>query len=312
MTLRARIRSATWEAPSIHTYELVPLDDDVLPPFAAGAHIDVNLANGMVRSYSLINSQDERHRYVIAVQKDGKSRGGSKWVHENFRLGDVIILGLPRNNFALNEDAEKSVLIAGGIGVTPFLSMIDRLGTISRDWELIYCARKRSAAAFLKRLEGRPKVRFNFDQEPGGEMLNLSDLVCTASPGTHFYCCGPPPMLEAFQTATKGLAPERVHLEYFTAAQGPARQGGFTVVLGRSEREIIVPPGRTLLEALLGEGVDVPHSCTEGMCGTCETKVLEGTPDHRDSVLTDLERSSNNTIMVCCSGSKSGRLVLDL
>jgi vanillate O-demethylase ferredoxin subunit len=312
VSLRLRVASATWEAPNIVSYELRPLEGGELPPFTAGSHIDLTLPNGLVRSYSLVNPQSERHRYVIAVQKDRASRGGSKWVHENFRPGDVLAISGPRNNFALEETAEKSIFIAGGIGITPILSMIEQLSAIGRDWELIYCSRKRSGTAFLESLRKKPCVRFNFDEEPGGKMLDVAAVVKAAPAGAHLYCCGPLPMLEAFELATKDLPRERVHVEYFTAKAPPAIEGGFKVVMAKSGREITVAPGKTILDALRDHGVDTPYSCREGICGTCETKVLEGVPDHRDLVLTEEGRASNKTMMICCSGSKSEKLVLDL
>jgi len=312
VSLRLRIISATWEAPSIVSYELRPLEGGELPRFTAGAHIDLSLPNGLVRSYSLVNSQSERHRYVIAVQKDRASRGGSKWVHENFRVGDVLTVNGPRNNFGLEEAAEKSVFIAGGIGITPILSMTERLSALGRDWELVYCSRKRAGTAFLEPLQKKPQVRFNFDQEPDGKMLDIAAVVQAAPANAHFYCCGPLPMLEAFEQATKDLPRERVHVEYFTAKAPPAVEGGFTVVLAKKGLTITVPPGKTILDTLRDHGVDVPYSCTEGVCGTCETRVLEGVPDHRDLILTEAERASNKTMLICCSGSKSEKLVLDL
>jgi ferredoxin-NADP reductase len=312
VNLRLRIRSATWEAPNVLSYELRPLEGGELPPFTAGAHIDLTLPNGLVRSYSLINPQSERHRYVVAVQKDRASRGGSKWIHENIRAGDIVPVNGPRNNFALDETAEKSIFIAGGIGITPILSMIERLSALGRDWELVYCSRIRSGTPFLEALQKKPRVRFNFDQEPGGKMLDIAALVGAGPANAHLYCCGPLPMLEAFEQATKDLARNRVHLEYFAAKEPPARAGGFKVVLAKSGREFTVPPGKTILDTLRDSGIDVPHSCTEGVCGTCETKVLEGIPDHRDLILTETERASNKTMMICCSGAKSEKLVLDL
>lgn len=312
MTLRMRVKSASWEAPNILSYELWSEDGGELPPFTAGAHIDLNLPNGLVRSYSLLNSQAERHRYVIAVQKDRASRGGSKWVHENLRVGDVLPVGAPRNNFALNEGAEKSIFIAGGIGITPILSMIERLTAIGRGWQLYYCARTRAGTPFLSMLETMPQVRLNFDEEPGGKMLDIEAVVRSVPSGGHLYCCGPIPMLEAFERVTKGLARECVHVEYFTAAEPPAKEGGFKVVLAKSGRELTVPAGKTILDALRDNGIELQFSCTEGICGTCETRVLEGIPDHRDRILTDAERAANDKMMICCSGSRSEKLVLDL
>jgi vanillate O-demethylase ferredoxin subunit len=316
MTLRLRITAAAWEAPNIHSYELRAVEGSELPSFTAGSHIDITLpivpAAGLVRSYSLLNPQSERHRYVVGVQKDRASRGGSQWIHEHFRVGEIVDANGPRNNFPVDENAAKSLFIAGGIGITPILSMIERLSALGRDWELVYCSRRRAGTAFLQRLEGRPQVRFNFDEEPGAKMLDIAALVSRAPAGGHLYCCGPLPMLDAFEQATKGLPRERVHVEYFTAKEAAAREGGFTVVLKRSGRELTVTPGKTILDVLREGGIDVPHSCTEGICGTCETKVLEGVPDHRDLILTEAERAANKSIMVCCSGSRTPKLVLDL
>jgi tetrachlorobenzoquinone reductase len=311
-TLRLRLHAATWEAPDIHSYELRPPAGGDLPPFTAGAHIDLTLPSGLVRSYSLVNSQTERHRYVMAIQKDRASRGGSRWLHDNLRIGDLVNVAGPRNNFALNEAASHSILIAGGIGITPILSMIDRLETLDRRWQLVYCARKRAGTAFVAALENKPQVRFNFDEEPGSRMLDIAALVAAAPADAHFYCCGPLPMLEAFERASASLPRERVHVEYFTAKEAAAREGGFTLVLAKSGREVPVPAGKTILDALHDVGIDVPHSCTEGICGTCETRVLEGIPDHRDLILTADERAANKTMMICCSGSKSEKLVLEL
>lgn len=312
MTLKLRITATAWEAPNIVSYDLRPAEGGELPPFTAGAHIDLTLPNGLVRSYSLSNPQTERHRYVIAVQKDRASRGGSKWVHENFRAGDIVAVNGPRNNFPLDESAAKSVLIAGGIGITPILSMVARLSELGRDWELVYCTRKRAGTAFLEVLQRKSQVRFNFDEEPGGKMLDIAGLVQAAAPGTHFYCCGPLPMLDAFEQATRDLPRERVHVEYFTAKAPPAVEGGFTIVLAKSGLTLAVAPGKTILDTLRDNGFDTPFSCTEGVCGTCETRVLEGIPDHRDLILTEAERASNKTMLICCSGSKSDKLVLDL
>jgi vanillate O-demethylase ferredoxin subunit len=308
--LQLRVKSATWEAPNIHTYDLRPLGSGELPPFTAGAHIDLSLPNGLIRSYSLVNSQSERHRYVIGVQKDRASRGGSKWVHDSLRPGDIVTVNGPRNNFALNEAANKSVFIAGGIGITPMMSMTQRLTSLNRDWQLVYCARTRADAAFVDSLKGN--VRFNFDGEPGGKMLDLAAVVRAAPADAHFYCCGPLPMLAAFEEATKQVPRERVHVEYFSAKEPPAVQGGFKVVLAKSGKEFTVPPGKTILDTLLEAGMDIPYSCMEGVCGTCETKVVEGVPDHRDLILTEDEHASNKTMMICCSGAKSEKLVLDL
>ncbi|WJR76858.1 PDR/VanB family oxidoreductase [Bradyrhizobium sp. NP1] len=312
LMLDLRVKSTTWEAPNIISYELRSTDGSSLPEFTAGAHIDLKLPTGVMRSYSLLNPQGERDRYIIAVQKDRMSRGGSKWIHQNLRAGEVLSTSGPRNNFRLLEEADKSVLIAGGIGITPMLSMVERLKFLKKDWELFFCARTRNSTPFVEKLQSDARVRFNFDRERGGSMLDMATLISSYDLHTHFYCCGPLSMLEAFETATAHLPREQVHVEYFTAAEPPATAGGFKVVLAKSGREIDVPPGKTILDALNDAGIVTPYSCAEGVCGTCETFVLEGIPDHRDRILTEAEKTSNKKMMICCSGSKSERLVLNL
>jgi len=315
--LRLRVQSASWEAEGVHTYELRDPEGRDLPPFTAGAHIDLHLPNAMVRSYSLVNPQDERQRYVIAVQKDRASRGGSTWVHDKLRVGEFVPVAGPRNNFPLAEDSAVTLFIAGGIGITPLWCMIQRLGALGRGFRLHYCVRRREEAAFrspLAAMHGHAgaEILFNFDGEPGGKLLDIAGVVKAAAPAAHLYCCGPLPMLAAFEEATKDLPRERVHIEYFTPKEAPAAEGGFTVVLAKTGRSFVVAPGKTILETLQDAGLDPACSCLEGVCGTCETRVLEGTPDHRDVVLTEAERRASKTMMICCSGSKTDRLVLDL
>lgn len=300
-------------AEGIAAFELRPPGGGPLPPFAAGAHVDLRLPNGMIRSYSLVNPQDERDRYVIAVNREASGRGGSKLVHEHLRPGTSIEIAGPRNNFPLAEDAPRSLFIAGGIGITPIVCMIRRLHSLGRPWALVYCARTRAHAAFADALARYgDAVRFNFDQEPGGRMLDVGAVVAAAAPETHLYCCGPLGMLDAFERATAARSPDRVHVEYFSAKAPPAAEGGFTVELARSGASFRVERGKTILDTLIANGIDAPYSCLEGVCGTCETRVIEGTPDHRDLVLSKDERAANRTMMICCSGSRSGKLVLDL
>jgi ferredoxin-NADP reductase len=307
-----RIKSATWEAPNIISYELRSVDGSPLPEFSAGAHIDLKLPNGVTRSYSLLNSQCERDRYVIAIQKDRASRGGSSWIHQNLKVGDTLSVSDPRNNFRLDEGADKTVLIAGGIGITPMLSMIERLKSLKKDWVLVICARTRESAPFVKHLASDDRVRFNFDGEPGGTMIDMAALIASHGAETHFYCCGPLPMLKAFGSATDHLPRPQVHVEFFSAASPAATAGGFKVILSKSGREVDVPSGKTILDALNDAGIVTPYSCAEGVCGTCEAVVLEGVPDHRDLVLTEAEKVSNRKMLICCSGSHSERLVLDI
>jgi ferredoxin-NADP reductase len=312
--MQVRVKRISYEAESINSYELVNPAGHELPPFTAGTHIDLHLANGMIRSYSLVNDQSERHRYVIAVNNDAAGRGGSKHVHETLRAGQVIEISRPRNNFALHEDAGHSVLIAGGIGITPMLSMIRRLEALGSSWELHYAARTRVAAAFLDELNAlRPSnLHLTFDQEPQAKMIDLAAIVKAARPEAHLYCCGPVSMLEAFEAATADRPPGQAHVEYFKAKEKPAADGGFEVRLARSQQTIAVQPGQTILDALLAAGINANYACSEGVCGTCETRVIEGTPDHRDLFLSREEQQANKSIMICCSGSKSSTLVLDI
>lgn len=312
-----RVKRIAYEAERINSYELVPLDGHELDPFTAGSHVDLHLPDKMIRSYSLLNDQRERHRYVIAVNKDAASRGGSRFLHDRVRVGDVLTVSVPKNNFPLWEDAEASVLIAGGIGITPLLAMIRRLEVLGRRWELFYAARTRGAAAFLDELGSlRPDAHLNLhvdiDDERSGRIFDLASIVRQAPAQAHLYCCGPAPMLEAFEVATAGRPRNCVHVEYFQARETPAIEGGFEVRLAKSNCTIAVQAGKTILDALLDAGITPNYACSEGICGTCETRVLDGVPDHRDQFLSEEERASNGTVMICCSGSRSRTLVLDL
>lgn len=316
--IEVEIKAVIREAEGINSYDLRPrLGRKPLPAFTAGAHVDVHLPNGQVRSYSLSNPDTETHRYVITVANDPNSRGGSRYMHETLKAGDAFSISPPRNNFPLDETAEHSLFIAGGIGVTPLWCMAQRLQSLGRSWQLIYCARTRRQAAFVDMLTDlKEKVKmnlhFNFDGEPGGQMLDIARVIAATPPGTHVYCCGPLPMLAAFEEATAHLPPELVHVEYFSPKEAPSVEGGFQVTLQRSGREFFVQPGKTILDMVIEAGIDIPFSCMEGTCGECETRVISGLPDHRDSCLTPREREANEKIMICCSGAKTDSLVLDL
>jgi ferredoxin-NADP reductase len=313
MTLSLLVKSITFEAEDIVSLDLRAAAGEALPPFTAGAHIDLDLGNGMSRSYSLCNPQEERHRYVIGVQKDAASRGGSRYIHDGVRPGRVLAASEPRNDFPLVEDAAETVLIAGGIGITPIWCMVQRLHMLGRKWQLYYAVRAHRCAAFLDRLAalGAPGFHLHVDDENNGRVLDVAAVVSRA-PGAQLYCCGPLAMLGAFEQATAGLPLGRVHIEYFTAKEPVVATGGFEVVLAKRGRTIFVPEGMTIIDALRDNGIIAPHSCLEGVCGTCETTVLEGIPDHRDLVLSAKERASNKTMMICCSGCQGDRLVLDL
>ncbi len=306
-----------YEALSVNSFELRPKTGQALPSFTAGGHVEVLMRSGLVRSYSLVNSPADRGRYVIAVNRDPQSRGGSAFMHEALRVGETLSVRPPRNNFRLAEEACHTVMIAGGIGITPFVSMTSRMVEVGSPWVLHYCARTRQHAAFLAELEaaatlGRGSVRYHFDDERGAAPPDIEAMVSAAPPSSDFYCCGPSPMLDAFADATKGIPPERIHVERFSSDKPAAVEGGFTVQLARSGRSVQIPPGSTILDALLTLGIDVRYSCRSGVCGSCETGVLEGVPDHRDLVLSEEQRASGTRMMICCSGARSERLILDL
>lgn len=315
-TLSARVHALRYEAPHTISVELKPAQEGVqFPPHAPGSHIDLHLGNGLVRNYSVLNPCSESGRYVVGVLKDRKSRGGSRFVHENLRVGQVLKISEPRNNFALDEAAPCSVFLAGGIGVTPMLCMLDRLLELGRAAELIYCTRSRQDAAFLQELRAMTarglNVTYHFDEEAGGPP-DLGKLLSAHSPEAHFYACGPAPMLDAFQQACDRLNLQQVHLERFSAPLAlDTVATGFTVELRRSARTIEVRSGQSILDAMLACGLQPDHSCLEGLCGACETKVLDGEVDHRDSILTAEERRANKSMMICVSRCSAQRLVLD-
>jgi tetrachlorobenzoquinone reductase len=315
--LNVLLRSITFEADRINSYTLQALDGGPLPAFTAGAHIELQLASDLIRSYSLTNDPAERHRYVIAVKHEVDGRGGSAHVHTRLKVGDVLSISAPHNNFAYDEGEHASVFIAGGIGITPILSMLRHASAIGRRWSLHYASRTRRDAAFLTEIKALAtasdsEANIVFDQEAGGAALDIAAIVARASAGTHLYCCGPLPMLEAFRAATRSRPPPTVHLEYFSPVQEAATAGGFEVRLAKSGRTVAVAPGKTILDALLDAGFPVSYACGEGTCGTCETRVIEGVPDHRDVYLTDEEHAANRQMMICCSGAKTPLLVLDL
>ncbi|MDB5900238.1 MAG: ferredoxin [Ramlibacter sp.] len=317
-TLQAFVHTLRFEADDIISVDLRPLNGGEFPPFAAGSHIDLHLPNGMERSYSLCNSSDERDRYVVAVLKDRASRGGSRAVHEQLRIGMPLAISEPRNNFPLQETADHTVLIAGGIGITPLLCMARRLRDLGRSHELLYFARSRRSAAFLSELEQLAvPLTTHFDDEQGGPPDLRSMLAQRpASPRLHLYACGPTAMLDAFEKFSAELGHgDNAHVERFAAVEHqPAADArkSFTVELVRSKKSFTVEPGKSILDTLIDGGVHVDHSCCEGVCGSCETRVISGEPDHRDSILSAKERATNKVMMLCVSGCKSATLVLDL
>lgn len=305
------------EADGVVTVDLRPATGLEFPAFSPGAHIDLRLANGMVRRYSLCNDSDERHRYVVGVLKDLRSRGGSRYVHEYLRVNDELEISAPRNHFPLQEDASHTVLLAGGIGITPILCMARRLKKLGRSVEIVYACRSRRNAAFVPAIEAlQVPVTLHFDDE-AGVPPDLRALLSRRAPDrqTHHYACGPTVMLDAFERICSDLGHPNAHIERFSAvehAAAPDARSCFTVELRRSGTVFEVTPRKSLYRNLIDRQIDVPFSCAEGICGSCETRVLAGEPDHRDSLLTPKQRATNRIILPCVSGCRSERLVLDL
>jgi len=312
--LEVRLRQVRLEADGIASYEFVSAGGEPLPAFGAGAHIDLHLPGGMVRSYSLVNDPAETHRYVVAVHRVPDGRGGSAWMHGVPRVGDRLRISAPKNDFPLAEDAPLSILVAGGIGITPLLAMARRLSALGRPWRLHYAARSPQHAAFvgeLQALAAHGEIELRFDSD-GAPRLDLARLVGDAPAEAHLYCCGPRPMIDDFVSASGARSATTVHYERFAAGSEAATAGGFDVVLQHSGQRLHVLPGKTILDTLLDNGIPVQYSCSAGICGTCRTGVIEGDPDHRDDYLTDQEKQENQSIMICCSGSRSKTLVLDM
>ncbi|MBD9631518.1 PDR/VanB family oxidoreductase [Pseudomonas sp. PDM19] len=306
------------EAQDILGFELRSLDGASLPPFSAGSHIDVHLPNGLVRQYSLCNDPREHDRYQIGVLLDPASRGGSRCLHEAVEEGTRLRISEPRNLFPLAHAAGRSLLFAGGIGITPILCMAERLAQSGAAFELHYCCRSADRAAFLERLSRSSfadQVQLHFDDGPAEQRLDAASLLAAPANDTHLYVCGPGGfMAHVLDSARQaGWDESRLHREYFAAAPEPeAASGSFEVQLASSGQCFRIPPERSVADVLLEAGVDIPLSCEQGICGTCVTRVLAGEPEHRDLFMTAAEHARNDQFTPCCSRSKSPRLVLDL
>ncbi|MFC3607270.1 PDR/VanB family oxidoreductase [Stutzerimonas tarimensis] len=315
--IRVQVASRRQEALDILAFELVRPDGEPLPAFSAGAHIDVHLPDGVVRQYSLCNHPEESHRYQIAVLKDPASRGGSQAMHA-LTEGSVLQISEPRNLFPLAHEAKRSLLFAGGIGITPILCMAERLAHTGADFELHYCARSAERAAFVERIRQSSfgeRVHYHFDDGRDGQPLDAPTVLASPAEGAHLYVCGPGGFMEhVLGTArAQGWQEANLHREYFGAA--PVAQesnDSFEVQLASSGQVFQVLADRSVAQVLGEAGVIVPLSCEQGICGTCLTRVLEGEPDHRDLFMTEAEQAANDQFTPCCSRAKSARLVLDL
>jgi vanillate O-demethylase ferredoxin subunit len=305
-------------AEGIRCYALADAGGAALPPFEAGAHIDVHLPNGIVRQYSLCNRPGERDRYVIAVLREPDGRGGSAAMHDGLAVGGRIAIGRPRNFFPVVREARHHLLLAGGIGITPLLAMTRAFAAEGTPFTLHYCARSAARMAFREELTAppfAPHVVLHLDDGPAEQRLDLAALLRGQAPGTHLYYCGPAGFMAAVRAAAEaaGWPADALHCEYF-AAPAPIQAGGagFELRLARRGLSLWVPPERSAVEVLAAHGIEVPTSCEQGICGTCLTPVLEGIPDHRDAVLSDAEKAANKEMTLCCSRARTPYLVVDL
>ncbi|MGH3387827.1 MAG: PDR/VanB family oxidoreductase [Actinomadura sp.] len=308
---KLRLHQMTWLAEGVVRLEFTDPHGAALPAWEPGAHLSLRLPNGLTREYSLCGDPADPTRYAVAVQRERNSRGGSACVHERLRVGDLVEVDGPRNNFAL-EDAPAHLLIAGGIGITPIKAMADSLAARGTTWRLLYCGATRTRMAFTEELAALAgNVTVHADDEAGGPP-DLTEALRGLPDGALVYCCGPEPLLRAVETALPD--PTRLRVERFRAPE-PAPAGGdtpFTVTCGRSGGSFTVEPGVSILKTLRAGGIDLPSSCEEGICGTCETRVLSGEPEHRDFLLTDAEKTAGGSMMLCVSRARGPELVLDL
>ena len=312
--VQVRVARKWLTAEGIAAFELAPVSGE-LPSFQPGAHVDVHLPNGLVRQYSLTNSPDLTGVYRIAVKLEQHGDGGSRYLHGSVHVGDLIELSEPRNNFTLRRDAARTVLIAGGIGITPLLSMAQTLDRQGLAWELHYFTQSDDHVAFpdvLDSLDGGVTTYCGLSPEATG--AELTKIIRHYGPMQHAYVCGPGPMIDAARSiaAETGWPTEAIHFEYFKNESARDDSSAFDVTLARREQTLRIGAGVSLLDSLRKAGVDLPSSCEQGACGTCIATVLDGEPDHQDVYLDDSERAAGILILTCVSRAKSGRLVLDL
>jgi vanillate O-demethylase ferredoxin subunit len=316
-SLAVQVVRKTREAHDIASFELARVDNAPLPAFSAGSHVDVQVPGGLTRQYSLCNDSGEQHRYRIAVLRDPASRGGSVAMHDAVHEGDILHISEPRNHFPLHH-AGRSLLFAGGIGVTPLLCMAQRLATIGADFALHYCTRSPERTAFAEEIKASVfagRVQFHFDSGPPSQKLNLEKLLAAPDAGTHVYVCGPTGFIDHVvgNARAHGWSSEQIHLEYFGAApQDTTGDTAFDVKVASTGKTYRVEAGQSVVQALQSHGVEILTSCEQGVCGTCITRVLEGEPAHRDMYFTEEEHAKNDQFTPCCSRARSRSLVLDL
>ncbi|WP_067458159.1 PDR/VanB family oxidoreductase [Actinomadura macra] len=318
------VKQIRWESDGVVSLTLVDPSGSELPAWEPGAHVEAHLPTGLVRHYSLCGSVDDPTCYRVAVLRDRRSRGGSRFVHEDLRVGARLDIRGPRNRFPFTP-AARVEFVAGGIGITPILPMVREAVRRDLDWRLWYGGRTRSAMAFVDELCALDTGRVRLFPADRDAFIDLDAALGRPADDTAVYCCGPESLLRSVQDRCAGWPEGALHYERFVAprtAEDPAARGVqtaagdgtdvFVVVADSSGAEVKVPAGRSILEALEDANVAAPFSCREGICGTCEVRVLEGIPDHRDLVLSDDERRTGNSMMICVSRARSPRLVIEL
>lgn len=314
--LRLRVQAIRWQAEGIHSFELVDPDGDELPPATAGAHIDVHLPGGLLRSYSLSGDPAERGAWTLGVLRESSGKGGSKAMHESVRVGELLTVGAPRNAFALVPGAAHTVLLAGGIGITPIKAMAHTLAAQGQSFEVHYCARTARNAAFvaeLRALVPPERLHFHFDNGVPGQGLDIAALLAQQPAGAHLYYCGPVGFMKACADASTHWTSGSVHFEHFKPPEPAARaapDASFEVRLARRGITVPVLPDQTIVRAIELAGLRVPTSCLAGLCGSCKVDYLEGDVEHNDYILSDEEKTRCMTL--CVSRSRSPLLVIDL
>ncbi len=313
--LQVKVLRRRAEAQDIDSFVLVPSGAGELPAFSAGSHIDVHLPGGLVRPYSLCNDPLDAAHYRLGVLRDAASRGGSVAMHDLVKEGDVLSISEPRNNFPLHS-APHSVLLAGGIGITPLLCMAQRLAAEGASFEIHACNRSLARSAFVGELQAfGERFKLHLDDGEAAQKLDLPAVLQASPAGSRLYVCGPTGFIDFVVNTAKsqGWPADQVHLEYFGAApQDTSGDGSFEVRIASTGKSYTIAADQTVSAALQAHGVDILVSCEQGVCGTCITRVLEGECDHRDMYFTDEEKALNDQFTPCCSRAKSAVLVLDL
>ncbi len=314
--LRLQVRAIRLLAEGIHAFELIDPDGAELPTVKAGAHVDVHLPGDVMRSYSLAGDPADRMSWTLGVLRELNGRGGSKAMHESVRVGNLLTVGAPRNAFSMVPGAAHTVLLAGGIGITPIRAMAHELTAQGASFELHYCARSPRNAAFaeeLRFLVAPDRLHFHFDNGVPGEGLDITGLLQQQADGTHFYYCGPGGLMKACAEASAHWSPGSVHSEHFKApepAPKNAPDASFSVRLARQGITVPVLPEQSIVRAIELAGHRVPTSCLSGLCGACKVDYLEGEVEHNDYILTDEEKT--RCLTLCVSRATSPLLVLDL